>query len=51
VVADPRLLAEFEPSNNDWSIAQGTYEASLGSASDALQARASASVAAQTLRP
>jgi beta-glucosidase len=51
VVADPRLLADFDASANVWSIRAGAYEASLGSASDALQLRASAPIAAQTIAP
>jgi beta-glucosidase len=51
VVADPRLLADFDATKNVWSIPEGMYEASLGSASDSLVARGSAPVAAQVLKP
>lgn len=51
VVADPRLLADFDASQNVWRIRAGLYEASLGSASDALRFRAAVPVAAQALRP
>ena len=51
VVADPRLLADFDPSQDKWLVREGPYEASLGSASDALQLHASAPVAAQLLKP
>lgn len=51
VVADPRLLADFDPSQNAWTIREGLYQASLGSASDALRFRASAAVAAQAIKP
>jgi beta-glucosidase len=51
VVADPRLLADFDPSQDKWVVREGEYEASLGSASDTLSFRASAAIAAQTLKP
>ena len=51
VVADPRLLADFDPSQNVWNIREGPYEASLGSASDALRFRATVPVVAQALKP
>ncbi|MGA8576762.1 MAG: beta-glucosidase [Candidatus Cybelea sp.] len=51
VVADPRLLAGFDPSQGKWIVRGGLYEASLGAASDALALHASAPVAAQLLRP
>lgn len=51
VVADSRLLADFDPGRNVWNLAAGSYEASLGAASDTLQDRATASIAAQTLEP
>jgi beta-glucosidase len=51
VIADPRLLADFDPARNAWSVQAGSYEASLGAASDALEYHASASVIAQTLKP
>jgi beta-glucosidase len=51
IAADPRLIADFDPSANEWTIRAGGYEASLGSASDAIRARATASVAAQSLKP
>jgi beta-glucosidase len=50
VVADPRLLAEFDPSRNTWIIEEGLYEASVGAASDAIQARATVPIAGQTLK-
>jgi beta-glucosidase len=51
VVADSRLLADFDAARDLWTIAQGEYEASLGAAADALSERASAAIAAQTLKP
>ncbi|MBV9232546.1 MAG: glycoside hydrolase family 3 C-terminal domain-containing protein [Candidatus Eremiobacteraeota bacterium] len=51
VTADPRLLADFDTSAGGWLVREGMYEASLGSASDALQLRASAAVAGQAIRP
>lgn len=51
VAADPRLLADFDASKNAWSIAGGVYEASLGAASDSLQLRGTATIAAQSLKP
>jgi beta-glucosidase len=51
ISADPRLLADFDPSKNAWSVAAGDYEASLGAASDALALRADATVIARMLAP
>ena len=51
VTADPRFLGDFDPSAGAWTIREGLYEASVGSASDALRARAVAAVAAQNLKP
>jgi len=51
VVADPRLLADFDPAKNAWVIQEGLYQASLGSAADDLQLRAAAPVAARALSP
>ena len=51
VAADPRLWPDFDPSQDKWVVREGEYEASLGSASDALRVRASAAVAAQALKP
>jgi beta-glucosidase len=50
IVADPRLLADFDPSAKAWTIREGFYEASLGAASDTLQYRAAAPVSAQSLK-
>jgi beta-glucosidase len=51
VVADPKLLADFDPTRNLWVIAAGPYEAALGSGSDSLAARASTQIEAATLKP
>ena len=51
VVADPRLLADFDPERNVWVIAAGSYEAALGSASDSLANRASTQIESATLKP
>ncbi len=51
VVADPRLLADFDAARSVWVVREGLYEASLGAASDALGARAAAPVAGQSLEP
>ncbi len=51
VVADPRLLADFDPERNLWAIAAGSYEAALGSASDSLADRASTQIESATLKP
>ncbi|HYL27693.1 MAG TPA: glycoside hydrolase family 3 C-terminal domain-containing protein [Candidatus Nitrosotalea sp.] len=51
VTADPRLLADFDASENVWVLREGTYEASLGAASDRLSERATVQVAAQTIKP
>lgn len=51
VIADPRLLADFDPSQNKWVVKEGVYDAALGAASDALQLHATAPVAAQLLKP
>lgn len=51
IVADPRVLADFDASADRWTIAAGNYEASLGSASDALQLRARAAIFAQSVVP
>jgi beta-glucosidase len=51
IVADPRLLADFDPSHDTWTIREGMYEAALGAASDALGQRASVAIAAQSLKP
>jgi beta-glucosidase len=51
VVADPRLLAGFDPSQGKWVVREGLYEAALGAASDSLQLHARAPIAAQLLRP
>jgi beta-glucosidase len=51
VVADPRLLADFDPGRNSWVVAAGPYEAALGSASDSLTSRASTRIEASTLTP
>ena len=51
VTADPRLLADFDASANAWIVREGTYEASLGSASDRLSDRARAQIGAQTIGP
>jgi beta-glucosidase len=51
VVADPRLLADFDSSAGVWTIGEGQYEASLGAASDSLAARATTPMAARTLAP
>jgi beta-glucosidase len=48
---DPRMLADFDATDDVWSIPAGPYEAALGAASDALQSRAAAVVTAQTLPP
>ncbi len=51
VVADPRLLADFDAAKDEWVVGGGSYDASLGSASDALRLRGDASVAPQVLPP
>jgi beta-glucosidase len=51
VVADPKLLADFDPARNLWFVAGGTYEAAVGSAADSLAARASTQIEAATLAP
>jgi beta-glucosidase len=51
LVADPRLLADFDPVQNAWVVAAGSYEAALGSASDSLAYRASTQIEAVTLKP
>ncbi len=51
VVADSRLLADFDPSQGAWVVREGLYQASIGAASDALSLRASAPVAAQLVKP
>ncbi len=51
IVADPRLLADFDATGGVWRIPQGAYEVSLGAASDQLGERATAPVEAQVLNP
>ena len=51
VVADPRLLADFDAAKDDWAIPAGVYELALGSASDSLKLRAGVTISAQTLPP
>ena len=51
VIADPRLLADFDPIQGRWIIREGLYEASLGSASDLLTAHATAPIAGAVLKP
>ena len=40
VLIDPRLLATFDESTNEWVIAPGSYEVQLGTASDDIRATA-----------
>jgi len=49
IAADPHVLADFDEALNAWAIPEGTYEVSLGSASDALQAHAVAAIAGRQL--
>jgi beta-glucosidase len=51
VVADPRLLAEFDQTRDRWIVQEGLYEVSLGAASDSLNAHATAPVAGADLKP
>ena len=51
LLADPRLLADFDAGADLWRIRAGQYEASLGSASDHIQLSASTSIGARTLPP
>jgi beta-glucosidase len=51
IVAEPHILADFDPVADAWKIPAGPYEASLGSASDRLTAHAIATITAQTLKP
>ncbi len=51
VVADPRVLADFDTATDVWTIREGLYEASLGSASDALEFHGEAAIAGQSLPP
>ncbi|MGA8534470.1 MAG: glycoside hydrolase family 3 C-terminal domain-containing protein [Candidatus Tumulicola sp.] len=51
LVADPRLLADFDAAADVWRIRAGQYEVALGSASDNLEMSASTTVAAQILPP
>ncbi len=51
IVAEPRILADFDTTADGWTIQGGPYEASLGAASDRLSAHAVASITAQTLQP
>jgi len=51
IAADPRLLADFDPVKNVWVVQAGSYEASLGAASDSLSAHGSAAISAQSLQP
>lgn len=51
LVADPRLLADFDPAQNAWVILAGSCEAALGSASDSLAYRATSHIEAATLKP
>lgn len=51
LVADPRLLAHYDPAINGWSVAAGEYRVTVGEhANDAALAGA-AQVVAQTIRP
>jgi beta-glucosidase len=51
IVAEPRILADFDPIAGAWTIPAGAYEASLGPASDRLTAHGVATITAQTLKP
>jgi beta-glucosidase len=51
LVADPRLLADFDAASDDWQIRAGQYVAALGSATDQLVLNASTTIAAQNLPP
>ncbi len=51
LLADPRLLADFDAAKDEWVVRAGSYEAALGSASDALRLRSSAAIEGQALKP
>jgi hypothetical protein len=39
VTVDPRILAVWDPKTRDWQRTAGTYEFTLGGASDAITSR------------
>ncbi len=51
LVADSRLLADFDAAADVWRVRGGRYDVALGSASDHLDMSASTTVAAQTFPP
>ena len=51
VVADPRLLAEFDGSSDNWKIAGGTYRVFLNSSSADVRQIATTTLEAKTLAP
>lgn len=51
IVAEPHVLADFDPAAGAWTIPGGQYEAAVGAASDRLTARAIAQVSAQRVTP
>jgi len=48
---DPRLLARFDKAGHQWRIAAGSYEAAVGPDAGHIALRATAAVAAATLKP
>ncbi len=51
VTADPRLLANYDVALPGWRVAAGEVAVAVGSSAETLGARASAALAAKTLKP